>query len=136
MSEPQRQHASRAQALRAEFDQAFAMPAKGVSEATEKLLAIRVGGDLYALRLSELAAVAKRGVVVPVPSTKPALLGIAGIEGRAVPVFSLALLLGYSAPDAQARWLALCDARDPVALAFSVLEGHFQFSAKSLEQAA
>ncbi|MGA2992403.1 MAG: chemotaxis protein CheW, partial [Candidatus Korobacteraceae bacterium] len=68
-----------------------------------------------------------RGTILPVPSRVPELLGITGVRGTVVPVFSLAALLGFSSNATEPRWLMFCGAKQaPVAFAFDELEGHFE----------
>lgn len=118
------QHAlqSRLVELRQSFDRAFAEPhAEGRVEARLELLAIRIGRDPYALRLSQIAAIEADRTITHVPSDHPELLGIAGLRGAVVAVFDLAGLLGAPRPDVL-RWLVLAKGA-PVALAFSAFDG-------------
>jgi chemotaxis signal transduction protein len=118
--------ASRAVELRNAFDRARAIPlSMGAVEQVEGLLSVRVAGDPYAIRVSEISGLANDRKVVAFPSPIPELLGVAGIRGGLVSVYSLAALLGYSREAGQARWLVLCGAEEPVGLAFSDFEGYF-----------
>jgi chemotaxis signal transduction protein len=90
----------------------------------ENLIAIRVSGDAYAIRVSEISGLANDRKIVALPSAVPELLGVAGIRGGLVPVYSLAALLGYSTEADQGRWLALSGGEEPVGLAFSAFEGY------------
>ena len=116
---------SKAAELRNAFDRARAIPhsARAV-EQVEGLLSIRVSGDPYAIRVSEISGLANDRKVVAFPSSIPELLGLAGIRGGLVSVYSLAALLGYSREAGQARWLVLCGTEEPVGLAFSDFEGY------------
>jgi chemotaxis signal transduction protein len=103
--------------LRRAFDEAFA--------GQHDLLAIRVSGHPYAMRIAELRGLERDPRLTPLPSPEPALRGLASIRGRLVGVFSLAVLLGYPPGREQGdRWLALCDAGEPLGLAFEGFEGH------------
>jgi len=118
---------SRAEQLRSAFDRARAIPfSSETAEQIENLLAIRVSGDAFAIRLSEVSGLATNKKIVALPSPIPELLGVAGIRGRLVPVYSLAALLGYSANADQGRWLALCGAEEPVGLVINDFEGHLR----------
>jgi chemotaxis signal transduction protein len=117
--------------LRRDFDEAFAAPASPITEPLEDLLAIRVGSDLYALRLSEIAGLHVGVKIVPVPSPVPQLLGIVGIRGMLVPIYDLAALLRYP-PEANSRWFVLARAPQPVGFAFETFESHLQVSQASL----
>jgi len=113
--------------LRSVFDQARAAPfSSGTEEQTEDLLAIRVSRDAYAIRVSEISGLATDRNIVAFPSPIPELLGVAGIRGALVPVYSLAMLLGYNRETERTRWLALCGTEDSVALVFSYFEGYFR----------
>jgi chemotaxis signal transduction protein len=111
--------------LRSVFDQARAAPfSSGAEEQTENLLAIRVSRDAYAINVTEISGLATDRKIVAFPSSISELLGVAGIRGVLVPVYSLAALLGYGAEAGQVRWLALCGTEEPFALAFSDFEGY------------
>jgi chemotaxis signal transduction protein len=67
--------------------------------------------------------------MVAVPSSTPGLLGITELRGGILAVFSLAALLGYSAPGGPARWLAICGSgAQRVGLAFAEFEHCFEAS--------
>jgi len=112
-------HAAR---LRREFDGGFARPFATAGSDGVELLAIRVAGHGYAIRLAEIAGLFADRTVTPVPGPLPELRGLANLRGALVPVYDLGLLLGHPAGDAP-RWLALATARR-VALAFDGLDGH------------
>jgi len=119
--------ASRAVELRSVFDRERAIPLSTCAiEQVAGLLSIRVSGDPYAIRVSEISGLANDRKVVAFPSSIPELLGVAGIRGGLVSVYSLAALLGYGREADQARWLILCEAEEPVGLAFSAFEGYLR----------
>lgn len=74
--------------------------------------------------MSEISGLVTNKKIVAFPTPIPELLGVAGIRGALVPVYSLAMLLGYNAETERTRWLALCGTEDPVALVFSEFEGY------------
>jgi chemotaxis signal transduction protein len=116
---------ARVEELRSAFDRERAAPSSSGTEIrTESLLAIRVSRDAYAIRVSEISGLATDRKIVAFPSPISELLGVAGIRGALVPVYSLAGLLGYGAESGQVRWLALCGTEEPFALAFSDFEGY------------
>jgi chemotaxis signal transduction protein len=118
---------SKAAQLRNEFDRARAIPASSETvEQIENLLAIRVSGDAFAIKISEISGLAADKKIVAFPSPIPELLGVAGIRGRLVPVYSLPALLGYRSSADQGRWLALCGAEEPVGLAINDFEGYLR----------
>lgn len=117
--------ASKAGELRNAFDRARAIPsATRAADQGEELLSIRVSGDPYAIRVSEITGLANDKKVVAFPSPIPESRGIAGIRGGLVSVYSLAALLGYSGEVDQARWLILCGTEETVGLAFNAFEGY------------
>ncbi len=121
-----------ASALRAAFDRSFAeAPREDVGE-VEGVLCIRVGGDGYALRVREITELVRGRRVVALPARVQEFLGLAGIRGGIVPVYSLGSLLGYSAAPDEARWLALCNAGNPIGLAFSEFEGYLPLARRDL----
>ena len=122
----------RAAELRKAFDQAFAAPPAGAAPETVGLLLVRVGADPYALRVSDLSGLVSRRKVVPLPSGRVELLGVAGIRGSLVSVYGLAALLGYATATLETPWLALSGSPDPVALAFEELEGFLRVEAAEL----
>lgn len=117
------------------FDQAFAVAPVTTVETFEDLLAIRVAGDPYALRVREITGLVASRKVVPLPSRKPELLGVAGIRGSLVAVYSLATLLGYGADSKSIPWLALAGASDPIGLGFAAFEGFMRVRSGELHTA-
>jgi len=117
------------------FDGAFALPPPGVVTDVEDLLAIRVGGKPYALRLAEVGAVATERRVTAVPSVNPALLGLVGLRGVIVPVFDLARLLDGSAAPTLPRFVARTRELEPLGFAFGALEGHLRVPRAELAHA-
>lgn len=121
--------------LRQAFDDVFTAPATTVKDALTVLLAIQVGGDPFALPLGEIAGLAARRTVVPIPSRVPALWGLVGLRGQVVPVFRLPALLGYSVADDALQWLIRCGAQGQVVLAFETLEETLQVPSNELHAA-
>jgi len=114
--------------MRLAFDRTFADRVHVDTTATESLLAIRVGAQSCAIRLSEITGLFVDKKITPVPGGGAALLGIAGFRGAIVPVYSLQTLLGQSGdpPGSRTpRWLVIAAAA-PVALAFEALEGQLR----------
>jgi chemotaxis signal transduction protein len=121
--------------LRRAFDEGFALPYPERGAASEDLLALRINGHPYALRVRELEGLHRAGKVVALPSPLPDLLGLAGIRGRLMPVFSLAALLGEKASSEGVARLALCDAGEPLALAFTTFDGHVRVAPHAIAAA-
>lgn len=113
--------------LRRAFDEARAIPfSEGAEERADNLLAIRISGDAYAIKVSEITGLATGRKVVRVPGPIPELLGLAGIRGTLVPVYSLHALLGYGSDAEQPQWLALCGTEECFALAFNEFQGYLR----------
>jgi len=123
---------SHAAELRRAFDLSFASPPPGAAQEVEDLLAIRVAGDCYAIRLREIVGMIAGRRVIPVPSAALDLLGVAGIRGEVVPVFGLASILGYGQGSGPPRWMVLCGTEDPIALAFSDFDGYLRLPSSAL----
>src|SRR5512141_2494005 len=106
-----------AEALRAEFDAAFGRSAATAPD-TVALLAIRIGVAPFAVRVLEAGGLVQVSAVVPVPSRRPEVLGVAGLRGDLLPVYGLArMVLGM--PDDAPRWLILAGTAERVGFAFS-----------------
>jgi chemotaxis signal transduction protein len=119
--------ATKAAELRRVFDKARAVPfSSNAEEQTESLLAIHVSQHAYAIKVAEISGLVTDRKIVAFPSPISEVLGVAGLRGALVPVYSLAALLGHGAEAGQVRWLALCGTEEPFALAFSAFEGYLQ----------
>jgi chemotaxis signal transduction protein len=123
---------SRAAELRDAFDRSFTQAPSPEAGAVENLLAIRLGANPYALRLSDVSGLFADKNTTWLPSPVPELLGMAGIRGTVLPVYDLGMLLGC--PRAAApRWLVVA-AGAPVALAFEAFDGYMSVRAGGIEQ--
>jgi chemotaxis signal transduction protein len=122
--------------LRAAFDAAFARPPGAAAAETVALLVLRAGGAPVAVRVLETAGIMAARPVVPVPSPRPELLGVSGIRGAVVPIYSLARLLGRG-DDGAPRWIVLAAAgAERVGLAAAAFERHVVVPAAELRPAA
>jgi chemotaxis signal transduction protein len=133
MSTDMQQIADTAAALQREFDRTFAEAVTLNTALFDDLLAIRIRGDPFALRLSEIMSFHADRKIVPVPSPVSELLGLAGVRGSIIPVYDLGALLGYS-PSASPRWLVLAGGLKPIGLAFEVFEAHVRVERESSTQ--
>lgn len=118
---------SRAAELREAFDQSFARPPAEGRAPGEKLLRVAVGELSLAVRLREISGVHVDRRIVPCPGGVSGFLGIAGVRGRPIPVYSIAVLLGEATAAAAPRWILLAKPRrEDAALgfAFDALEGY------------
>jgi purine-binding chemotaxis protein CheW len=109
--------------LRRSFDASFAAPPPGEGPDEVALLAIRIGSDPAAVRVHDTLALLKAGPIVPVPSRRPELLGVTGVRGAVVPVYSLSRLTGRGEGVAP-RWIVLAGGADRVGLAFAGFDAH------------
>ncbi|MBI4821839.1 MAG: chemotaxis protein CheW [Deltaproteobacteria bacterium] len=113
----------RARELRRVFDAEFATPERARSVETQPFLLVRVASEHLSIRVLDLGGIETTRRVLRIPSSAPALLGVARIRGLVVPVFGLARLLGLPEPD-ESPWIALSKEPAPLGLAFAELEGH------------
>ncbi len=115
--------ASRADGFRRAFDLEFSRQPRTETKRDVELLAIRVCGDPWALRLSEVAGLLAGRRITPAPSAVPEFLGLVGFRGGIHTAYSLRGFLGYPSGDAP-RWIVLVKAGDLVGLAFDDYEGY------------
>jgi chemotaxis signal transduction protein len=121
-----------AAALRRAFDESFAAPPTSSNERLEGLLAIRLGLDPFALRLSEVVGIIAEPRIVPVPSPMPLLLGIIGRRGVMAPVYDLAAALNYP-PAVNVRWMVMVGKTQSVGLGFETFEAHVQVPCSDMQ---
>jgi chemotaxis signal transduction protein len=115
----------RASELRAAFDRSFAQAPAGANAPTEAFLAIGVGGDHYAVRLSDISGLYVDKKVTALPSDLSDLLGVASFRGVLIPIYDLRVLLGYPAGPPP-RWLVLAAPYKQIGLAFDSFDGHLR----------
>ncbi len=83
-----------AAAMRQAFDESFSRPTSEDSQAWADFLLIRLEQQLHALRLAEILGLRQSTWITPLPGATAALLGLSGHEGRVLPVYDLAVLVG------------------------------------------
>ena len=115
-----------ARELRRAFDASFAVPARGRVADVERLLRLHFGADGYALRLADIGGLSAARKIVPIDSAIPEVLGLAGIRGNLVPVYSLSMLLGYGTETEPPRWFVACGSSEPIAFGFASLDGYVE----------
>jgi chemotaxis signal transduction protein len=115
--------------LRADFDGGFARAHPLASPPVLDLLVVHVADHVYALKLSEVAALHVDRKLTEVPSPRRELLGLVGVRGLVAPVYDLRVLLG-SAPGGSPRWLAQVVTRAPFVVAFEHFERHLRVPAR------
>ncbi len=119
-----------ANALKRDFDRAFAEPMRPPAPQTLDLLRIRLGNDPWAVPLTDVSGLYSGKRVTPVPGRTRALLGVAGFRGSLAAVYDLPALIGL-APLPAPRWLLVAEERR-VAFAFDALDGHLRVEATSI----
>jgi chemotaxis signal transduction protein len=117
--------------LRHAFDHSFALPPAQAVADVDDLLAIRVGGSPYGVRLREISGIIARRKIIPVPNAASHLLGVAGLRGAILPVFSFASILGHAAGADLPRWMILSGTDAPIGLGFSDFDGHLRLPRSS-----
>jgi hypothetical protein len=128
--------AARLADLRQDFDQVFAAPVADQAQEQESLIALQIEGDLYGLSVREITGVAVAGKMVPLPSRSRGLLGLTGIRGAVLPVYSLAVLLGYPKAGESVRWLALGEFEGYVRVPKTALHAHDREARKHVHRFA
>jgi chemotaxis signal transduction protein len=123
----------RFRSYRRAFDEAFAVAPAETTETYEDLLSIRVRGDAYALRLREVTGLVTSRKIVPLPSRRPELLGVAGNRGVVVTFYSLAVLLGHGSDARSPSWLALAGS-EPIALGFEAFESFLRVRSNDIHK--
>lgn len=112
-----------AHALREAFDRSFTeVPGEAVAD-TRDLVGISLGGDGFAVALEEIAGIFAAGRIVPLPSRTAPLLGVTGLRGAMVAVYSLQRMLGRAGQEAP-RWLLLAEPH--IAFGFERFDGYLR----------
>jgi len=119
---------TRVRELAEAFDRSFAEPARKIELGGANALAIRVAQASFILPLDAVAFVARAPRIVSLPNGSSSQLGIAGIRGSLVTVFSLATLLGQDGAS-EPGWIATLAATRGLAIAFDELEGQVTLAA-------
>jgi purine-binding chemotaxis protein CheW len=112
--------------IRRAFDRSFAEPAATRPEPPERLLRIRVAGHAHVVRLNGLDAIGRIGAAAPLPSAKPALIGVTSWAGALIPLYDLARLIGTAEPSRSPGWMIVAGGNAPVGLAFDAFEGRIE----------
>lgn len=125
--------------LRDAFDVAFQVPRTAVASDGVDLLAIRLAGRAFCIRILDLQAVSPLPPIVALPRPDPLLLGVGGHRGRLIAVFSLAALLALQHEAAaetddpgQLRWLLIPGGDASIGLACASIDGYLRLPAKNL----
>ena len=109
--------------LRQDFDNTFASPLLGPGQDRESLITLRVAGEALAVKTLDIAGLAKRRRLTPLPTRVRGLLGTTALRGALLPVYDLAVILGFTASAREGSWLMITGTETPVALTFDEFEG-------------
>jgi chemotaxis signal transduction protein len=121
------------QELRESFDRAFQDPTGEPELGLEHLLRIRIGTERFAIRVVELAGLMRSPTIVRLPATRTGLLGLAGVKGRMVAVYSLGALLGCQKGSGDEEyWSVICRFDDRIAFTFAAADGTLMVSGSEL----
>jgi chemotaxis signal transduction protein len=118
----------RAVALGVSFDTGFADPPAAEPPPTVDLLQLTLGGERHAIVLGAVGSLHADLTVIPLPTTSPALLGVAVLRGTVTPIYDLALSVGQPASAVPPRWVVIARSQ-PVGFAFAELIGHARVEA-------
>jgi chemotaxis signal transduction protein len=119
-AEPEPQSANE---LRRAFDEMFTRSAEARDERAVEVLSIRAGMTRMVLPVLSIRAVQLCPEIATVPSGVPSLLGVSGLRGSVVAMYSLAQLIGGAKAPVGGAWVALCG-DGTVGLVFDELFGH------------
>lgn len=119
--------------LKRAFDLTFQAPLVERGQELAHLLIVRIGAARFALKVADLAGLVRARTVVPIPASGSGLLGLAGLKGRMVAAYSLAVMIGCpELSTEQARWMVLCRGEREIALAFTGVTGTMMVPAAEL----
>ena len=127
--------AGRAAELRRAFDASFARAHDDAREASEDVLAIRVGGEPRAIALATIASLHAQVEVVAIPTPAAELRGLAGVRNALLPVWDLAALIGLPR-GRDPRRVAIARGPAPIGLAFDEVEAHVRIATAELRHGA
>ncbi len=113
----------RARAMRELFDRGFAAPPAEPTPPTRDLLRIRLGDMPHAIALDDIAALHAGLAILALPTTVRELRGVVVLRGQLVPIYDLAMLLGFPPAAATARWIVTLRTR-AIGLVFDGSDGH------------
>lgn len=124
--------ALRLRELQHHFDESFARPQDTSTTFLHKMLAIQAGEGRVVVRLSEIGGIHACPPIVALPSPRPSLLGIVGVRGRLLAVYSLAALLRAPNAEVAPRWLLLPQESDQIALAVEGIDAFLNIESSAL----
>lgn len=118
--------------LRETFDASFAIEQTLDSESFEDMIVGRTEETGIAIRLSSIEGFFKNKAITKLPSNTPAFLGLVGINGTALSVWSLSSLLGGKENGSNQTWMASVIGKRRWALTFAYFDGFFRVPSSSI----
>lgn len=112
--------------LRREFDDSFARAPAGAKGRSERFIGVRIAGDRFALRVSEVASLHPISTITRLPGAPRGQLGIVGLRGQLVVLYDAATLLGYSNAGEAHRWCALFAADRTLGIVIDAVDGYLR----------
>lgn len=120
--------------MRDDFNSAFSRP-EPTPVQEEFAIWIRVAGEIFAVRMVDVAGLLKSKKIVPFPARSPDLLGVISLRALLAPVYDLAALLGMKSA-ATPSWVILANGDPLIALAFDAFEGRHALTSNGASQDA
>lgn len=118
--------------LKTEFDRAFAEPLRTQDSEFENFVGFNIEDAVFVLRMTEIKGLVQCKKVIPLPSADSHFIGITGVQGQLIPVYSLASILGYSKNNEEDRWLVLCEDKERIGFLLEDLQGYIRILASDL----
>jgi chemotaxis signal transduction protein len=116
---------SRAAALRDAFDATFAEAPSPPRPAPRRLLLIQVGTTACAVPLDHCSAVQPASAVTALPARELAFVGVTPVGGAILPVYDLAVRLGFArTAGAVPEWLLVSAGRQRVGFQVDGIDGY------------
>jgi len=125
-------YASRVEALRRDFDGEFVLPPPQTEVAQEKFLFFDVVDNPYAIRMTELFILLTHATITSVANSVSGLIGLVGLRGELVAVYSLQELLGYGRETDPERFLLIGSEFSNVAFSVSDVETYHSISPNNI----
>lgn len=123
--------------MKNEFDFSFAnLPPILDSNEKKDFLIIQIHHNQYAVHVDELKGLQIKKVVVPIPCENKSLLGLAGIQGQVIPVFSLAFILNIQSPVKEGfgkeNNFIICGKNSKIGLSFLKIGNYHKINKKNI----
>ncbi|MDG6997664.1 MAG: chemotaxis protein CheW [Nitrososphaerota archaeon] len=117
--------------IRESFDSVFAQEMRLSRDTTVDLLAIQIGHNHYAIRLSELAGLYVGKPITWLPDSPSELLGVASFGDRIAAIYNLESLIGEP-EKSQCRWQVLAACDPSIGFGFEELENYIRADSEAI----